>query len=216
MNKNLVIIGNNPFAEIADEYFTYDSPYNVVGFSVERNYIKSAGFLGRRIVPFDEIENYFPPSYHSIFVTLGYDKMNRDRTRLYLKLKEKGYGIASYISSSAFVWRNAKIGEHCFVFESNTIQPFVKIGNNVVMWSGNHIGHHTNIGNNCFISSHVVISGLCNIGENCFFGVNSTVVDNINIGAYCFIGAVSNVVKNTIPSKIYIGNPARIIKKVTI
>jgi len=216
MKRNLVIVGNNPLAEIANEYFTYDSPYSVVGFSVERSHMKHKTFLKRMMVSFDEIEKYYPPSYHSIFVTLGYDKMNKDRTRLYLKLKKMGYGIASYISSNAFVWRNTKIGEHCFIFEDNTIQPFVKVGNNVIMWSGNHIGHHTNIGDNCFISSHVVISGLCNIGKNCFFGVNSTVANNLEIGDYCLIGAAANVAKDTDPGKVYVGNPARGIKEIVI
>ena len=35
----LVIVGAGPFAEIADEYFTYDSPYDVVAFTAERDYI---------------------------------------------------------------------------------------------------------------------------------------------------------------------------------
>ena len=58
------------------------------------------------------------------------------------------------------VWARHEIGENCFIFEDNTIQPFVKIGDDVVLWSGNHIGHHAEIGDHCFISSHVVISGL--------------------------------------------------------
>ena len=34
----LVIIGAGEFAEIAYEYFTYDSPYEVVAFAVEKKY----------------------------------------------------------------------------------------------------------------------------------------------------------------------------------
>ena len=55
-------------------------------------------------------------------------------------MRNKGYQPASYISSNAFVWSNAKIGDHCFIFENNTVQPFVEIGDNVILWSGNHIG----------------------------------------------------------------------------
>ena len=77
---------------------------------------------------------------------------------------------ASYVSPRAFVWRNVKLGEHCFIFENNVLQPFVNIGDNVVLWSGNHIGHHSKIGDHCFVSSHVVVSGFCDIGANCFLG----------------------------------------------
>ena len=36
----LLIIGDSAFAEIAYEYFTYDSEYQVVAFSVEEAYLK--------------------------------------------------------------------------------------------------------------------------------------------------------------------------------
>lgn len=32
----LVLIGDSAFAEVAYEYFTHDSPYEVVAFAVER------------------------------------------------------------------------------------------------------------------------------------------------------------------------------------
>jgi ssRNA-specific RNase YbeY (16S rRNA maturation enzyme) len=37
--ENLIIVGIGEFAEIAYEYFTHDSPYNVVAFSAEKEYI---------------------------------------------------------------------------------------------------------------------------------------------------------------------------------
>lgn len=212
----LIIVGTNPFTEIANEYFTYDSNYDVIGFSLERKFMKTYRdeFLNKRLVPFNEIDSVYNPQKHSIFVALGYGHMNIDRTRIYLEAKDKGYNIASYISPKAFIWRNVKMGEHCFIFENNVIQPFVEIGSNTVMWSGNHIGHHTKIDSNCFISSHVVISGLCSIGKNCFFGVNSTVANGLTIGDFCVIGAGANLTKDASPNKIYVGNPARGIKNV--
>ena len=214
MENKLIIVGNNSFAEIANEYFTHDSNYNVVGFSVEEKFIKADTFLNKPLVAFEELERWHNPEEHSVFVCLGYGHMNKDRTRLYLGAKDKGYGIASYISFRSFVWKNVKIGEHCFIFEDNTIQPFVEIGNNVVMWSGNHIGHHTKIGDNCFLSSHVVVSGLCKIGKNCFLGVNSTIANDLTIGDSCVIGAASNIVKDAVSNKVYVGNPAKGIKDV--
>jgi UDP-3-O-[3-hydroxymyristoyl] glucosamine N-acyltransferase len=81
-----------------------------------------------------------------------------------------------------------EMGEHCFIFEANVVQPFVKIGRNVVLWSGNHIGHHSTIGDNCFVSSHVVVSGSVNVGRNCFLGVNSTFANNLEIGDDVWVG----------------------------
>lgn len=38
--KKLVIVGSGEFAEIAYEYFTYDSEYEVVGFAVEKEFFQ--------------------------------------------------------------------------------------------------------------------------------------------------------------------------------
>lgn len=194
--KKIVIIGDGEFAEIAYEYFTHDSEFEVVGFSVESDYLKKEKIYELPIIPFEKIENFFAPDDHHFFVAITFPKLNRVRTRLYLAAKEKGFKPASYISSRAFVWHDVKVGENCFIFENNVLQHYVEIGNNVILWSGNHIGHRSKIGNNCFISSHVVISGYCEIGENCFIGVNSTFADNIKMGADCFVGANCFINKN--------------------
>jgi sugar O-acyltransferase (sialic acid O-acetyltransferase NeuD family) len=214
MNKEkLIIVGDSAFGEIAYEYFTYDSNYEVVAFSVEKAYVKRDKLFGLPVVPFEDLERQYSPKEHKVFVALTYIKLNTVRTRLFTEAKAKGFHIVSYVSSKAFVWRNVKIGENCFVFESNVIQPFVKIGDNVILWSGNHIGHHSVIKNNCFISSHVVVSGFVEIGENCFLGVNSCISDNKKVARDCVIGAGAVVLKDAEAGKVYVGNPARSLKK---
>jgi sugar O-acyltransferase (sialic acid O-acetyltransferase NeuD family) len=138
-----------------------------------------------------------------VFVAAVYTQMNRLRTRLSQAARAKGYRLASYHSSRAFVWHNVKFGEHCFVFENNVIQPFVEVGNNVVLWSGNHIGHHSVIGDNCFISSHVVLSGYVEVGRNCFLGVNSCVANNTRVAADCWIGPGVTITQDTEEGKLY-------------
>ena len=187
--RKLVLIGDSAFAEIAYEYFQHDSVYEVVAFCVEREFLKRDTLFGLPVVAFENVQDLYEPGEHSFFAANVYTQKNQLRTRLYRAAKEKGYAPASYISSHAFVWRNCQIGEHCFIFENNVVQPFVKIGDNVILWSGNHIGHHSSIGDHCFVSSHVVISGFCRIGEGCFMGVNSTVANNLNIGNNCIVGA---------------------------
>ena len=201
--KKLVIIGDSVFAEIAYEYFTFDSCYEVVAFSVEANFLKRNELFGLPIIPFENIENLYNKDEIEFHAALTYGQLNRVRTRLYLEAKAKGFRPASYISSRAFVWRNVDIGEHCFIFEDNTVQPFAKIGNNVVLWSGNHIGHHSMIEDNCFISSHVVISGHSVIGRNSFIGVNAAIGNNITIGTDNWVGPSVTLTTNTEPNSLY-------------
>jgi sugar O-acyltransferase (sialic acid O-acetyltransferase NeuD family) len=194
--RKLIIGGDTAFAEIAYEYFTHDSDYEVVAFTVEREYLKREELFGLPILPFETLEQQLDPADHSIYVASVYTQLNRLRTRLMTAAKAKGFSLASYVSSRAFVWRNVRLGEHCFIFEGNVVQPFVEVGNNVVMWSGNHIGHHSTIRDNCFISSHVVISGFVDVGENCFIGVNATVANNLKLGRDCWVGPGAMIVRD--------------------
>jgi sugar O-acyltransferase (sialic acid O-acetyltransferase NeuD family) len=211
--KKLIIVGDSAFAEIAYQYFDADSDYDVVAFSVERNFIKCNSLYGLPVVAFEEIENHFDPGTHDIYIAVVYTQLNRLRTRLLNAAKLKGYRLASYISSASFVWRNVDLGEHCFIFENNTVQPFAKIGSNVVLWSGNHIGHHSVVRDNCFVSSHVVISGFCDVGESSFIGVNATLANNVRIGRDNWIGPNVTIMKDTEAGALYKSNqsePAKI------
>jgi sugar O-acyltransferase (sialic acid O-acetyltransferase NeuD family) len=201
--KKLVIVGDSAFAEIAHEYFDADSAYDVVGFAVEQTYLKRDQLRGLPVVPFESMQDRFDPLTHEVHVAVVYTQLNRLRARLAAEAKAKGYRLASYVSSRAFVWRNVELGENCFVFEDNTVQPFVRIGNNVVLWSGNHIGHHSVVRDNCFISSHVVISGFCDIGENCFLGVNSTIANNVTLGRDNWLGPSTTIMKDTAPGALF-------------
>lgn len=204
--RNLVIVGDSAFAEIAHEYFEHDSSYRVVAFAVESAFRKRTEFRGLPVVEFEQLERSFDPAGHDVYAALVYTQLNRLRTRLSSEAKARGFRLASYVSSRAFVWRNVELGEHCFVFEHNTVQPFVRIGDNVVLWSGNHIGHHSTIGANSFVSSHVVISGFVDVGESCFLGVNSTFVNNISVGRDSWIGPGVTVKRDVAAGSLFKGS----------
>ena len=211
--EKIIIVGGGELAEIAYEYFTYDSPYEVVAFTVENDYLSVDKLYDLPIVPFEEVHNIFPMTEYKAFVAIPYTNFNRLRTRLYMEMKNKGYAFVSYISSKAFVWRNVTVGENCFIFENNVLQHHVHVGNNVILWSGNHIGHRSVIKDNCFISSHVVIAGNCEIGENCFLGINSSVNDETKIGKDCLIASGALINKDTEEGKMYAGVPAKALAK---
>ncbi len=179
----------------------------MVAFTVDAAYLKEEEKFGLPVVPFEEIEQHFDTNTHEIFVAIVYAQLNRLRAAVCERVRQRGYKLASYVSSRAFVWRNVALGEHCFIFEDNTIQPFVRIGSNVIAWSGNHIGHHSKIGDNCFLTSHVVVSGWCTIGNNTFLGVNTTLANNTRIGEFCWLSHASNVA-GEIPAHSLVKAPA--------
>lgn len=204
--SRLVIFGTGEIAELAHYYFSRDSAYEVVGFTVDRAFVTGEVFCGLPIVPFDEVATRFPPAGHEMFVALSYSGLNALRRRKFEEAGALGYTLATYVSSKATVLNDGCIGRNCFVLEDNTIQPFVRIGDNVTLWSGNHVGHHSRVGDHCFVASHVVISGGVEIGEACFIGVNVTIRDHVSIGPRCVLGAGALILSDAATDGVYVGS----------
>lgn len=204
----VVIFGIQDFAELAHYYLTHDSDNEVVAFSVNEKYMpESREFHGLPIVPFEDIESKHKPGDFKFFAPMAPSRMNRTREEVYLECKKKGYEMISYISSRATKFNNV-IGDNCFIFEDNTLQPFTNIGNNVILWSGNHIGHHGIIHDHVMFTSHVVLSGHCVVENYCTFGVNSTIRDGVTLREGTFVAMGASIIRNTEAWSMYKGNPA--------
>jgi acetyltransferase-like isoleucine patch superfamily enzyme len=147
MRKPLVIFGSGDIAQLAHYYFSADSNYDVVAFTLDAKYIVEEKFCDLPVVEFENITEKYSPQSYDIFVAIGYSKLNALRKEKFRAAKEKGYKLASFISSRATVLNEGRIGENCFIFEDNTIQPFVTIGNNVTLRD------HIKIGDRCVVGA---------------------------------------------------------------
>jgi sugar O-acyltransferase (sialic acid O-acetyltransferase NeuD family) len=206
----VVVVGAGEQADIAYEYFTHDSPHEVVAFAVEAKYRDEDEHSGLPVVDIEDMAERYPPGEHRAFVAIASQQLNRLRRRLFDAVKAQGFECVSFVSPHAFVWHNVTIGENCLIFENNVLQHHVSVGDNCVLWSGNHVGHQTAIEEDVFMASHVVVSGYCRIGARSFVGVNSTFGDNIQIAADSVIGAGAVVVKTIAePRGVHVGSPAR-------
>ena len=202
MKSKAVIFGTGSFAELAHYFLTHDSTCDVQAFCADRDRITQDSFCDLPLRPFETIEQEYPPGEHSMFIAIGYNKLNTLREKYYHLAKDKGYTLLSYVSSRSSFFAK-EIGDNCFIFEDNTVQPFVHIGSNVVLWSGNHIGHHSVIKDHVFIASHVVVSGHCTVGNHTFIGVNATLRDGLTIGDRNIIGSGALIMKNTEDDAVY-------------
>ena len=194
--KQIIIFGTGEIAELADFYFTNDSPHEVAGFTVDAAFVKQAEFRGRPVVAFEEVADKFPPDRFVCFVAISYAGVNALRAGKVAAARAKGYRIATYLSSRATIFPGFEPKENCFILEDNTIQPFASIGANVTLWSGNHIGHHSVIEDDVFLASHVVVSGGVRVGQGSFVGVNVTIRDHVTIGRQCVLGAGALVLED--------------------
>jgi sugar O-acyltransferase (sialic acid O-acetyltransferase NeuD family) len=209
--EKVIIFGTGDIAQIARYYFKIDSDYDVVAFTVNEAYLKEKTFEGLSVHPFENIEKQFPPATFKMFIALSYSNLNTVREQKYNEAKAKGYQLVSYISSKCTYLSQYQPGDNCFVFEDNTIQPFVRIGNNVTLWSGNHIGHHSVLHDHIFISSHVVVSGHCEVRSNTFIGVNAALHNNVIVERKNIIASGAIIAHNTSEGDVWVPEKSKLL-----
>ena len=207
--RRIVLVGAGEMASIAHEYFTGDSPHEVVAFSVGSDYLEGDSYEGLPLVALETLTETHPPSEYAAFVAISWNKLNRIRRRLYEDVKARGYDLMTYVSSRAFVGVGATFGENTFVFENNNLQRGVSVGDDVILWSANHCGHHSVVEDHVFFSSHVVIAEAARIGASSFMAANTYVYVGVSVGTDCVVGAGAVVLSDTESGGVYVGVPAR-------
>lgn len=205
----VVIFGTEQLSSLAWYVLTHDSAHEVVGFSVDAAWCRASSLHGLPVVPFEQLENFFPPNEAALLIPLGWTHCNGLRAAKYAEGLSRGYTYIRYISSRAMVWPDLQVGENSMIYEGAGVQPFARIGNDCMLRSGCNIGHHAVIGDHVFIASHAVVAGGAVIGERCFLGLNSTIRDGVSVAPGCFIAAGALVTADTEPDGLYMGVPAR-------
>ncbi|MBS0593598.1 MAG: acetyltransferase [Proteobacteria bacterium] len=196
--KPVVIFGTGELAELAYFYFTHDSARTVVAFTVDARYAEAGRECrGLPLVPFEQLEQHYPPEKFDLFVAIGYTALNSARQQRCEAARGRGYTLASYVSTRATTWPDLRVGGNCMIMEGNVVQPFVTIGDGVIMFASSVVSHHAEIGDWCFLGSNVTVSGGVRIGERSFIGVNSALREHIAVGADCIIGAGALILGDT-------------------
>ena len=202
-HRSVVIFGTGDFARVAEVYLRLDSQFDVVAFTVDGARLESNELNGLPVVPFETLDEAYGPDDHAMFVAIGFSGVNKARAAVVERCRGRGYTLISYVNSRATCWGDIELGDNCFIFEENVIQPSVRIGDDVILWSGNHVGHDSEIGDHCFVASHAVISGNVRVGAYCFIGVNATVRDGVTIAPECVIGAGALIMRDTERGAVY-------------
>ncbi len=202
--QKLILFGTGQVGEILCHYFKHDSPYQIAAFTADAQFIQSPTFHGLPVVPFEEIEKEFSPRDFHMHIALSYADLNLNRERKFIAAKEKGYALASYVSSKAGIFGKLEHGENCVVMENQFIQPYSKLGNNVAIWSGVLVGHHAVVEDHCWLTSGAAVGGNARIGSRTFLGMNSTVGHMVTLGRECFLGAGTLVTKSAPDYSVFV------------
>lgn len=141
---------------------------------------------------------------------------------------------AARIPESTNVWQfcvvlsKAQIGENCNICSHCFIENDVCIGDSVTIKCGVQVWDGVTIEDNVFIGPNVTFTNdlyprskqhpaeyiKTILKKGCSIGANSTIVCGITIGEKAMIGAGSVVTKDIPSGELWLGNPARFIRKI--
>ena len=206
---DVVVFGTGQISRLAWHRLTQDGPHRVVAFSVDAACITETSFCGLPVVPFEALNDRYPPDRVLMSIPLSYRDLSRIRIQKYNEARARGYGFVSVVASGAGIDPGVEIGENCFIYPCAIIQPFSRIGDNCLVSAGSVISHDVEIGRHCFVSAAAVVGGGASVGEQCVLALNCTVLNGLRVAPRCLIGAGAVLTADTEEDGIYVGIPAR-------
>lgn len=138
------------------------------------------------------------------------------------------------IPESTNVWQycvifpQAQIGENCNICAHVLIENDVRVGDNVTIKSGVQLWDGVTIEENVFVGPNVTFTNdlyprskqhpaeyaKTLLKKGCSIGANSTIVCGVTIGENAMIGAGSVVTKDVPAGELWLGNPAKFVRKI--
>jgi Acetyltransferase (isoleucine patch superfamily) len=143
-------------------------------------------------------------------------------------VQSSNIGIDTKIWQFSVVLPNAIIGKNCNICSHCFIENDVIIGNNVTLKFYVEICDGITIEDNVFIGPNVSFTNdkhprskqypeefqKTRICEGASIGAGSVILGGVTIGCNAMIGAGSVVTKNVPEGELWIGNPARFVRKI--
>lgn len=142
-------------------------------------------------------------------------------------VQSKNIGVNTNIWQFCVVLSKANIGDNCNICANCFIENDVIVGNNVTVKCGVQLWNGVTLEDNVFIGPNVTFTNdkfprskeypegfmRTTVRKGASIGANATVLCGITIGENAMIGAGS-VVTNDVPAgELWVGNPARFVRK---
>jgi len=208
MAQRIVLAGNAITAQILQSYLASDRRYEVVGLTVDDEFVANGGVGGLEAIPMSRLAEAVAPDSCRVVMAIGYNDLNRVRESVFGRLKAMGFAIETYVHPEARIHTEVPLGEGCVVLPGAVIEPHAGVGANTMVWTNVTLAHHSRVAEHCWIAAGTVVSGQAKVLRNTFVGVNATIVNDVTVGEYNVVGAAALITKDTKPRSVHLARSA--------
>jgi len=192
--------GNWEIQGFLDDKYNPDEPLEFLGYPVLGKVTDAARF--------NHDDCYF---YFSLFSVKNSARMVR-----YLKsLNVPDQKFATLVHPSAVVSKSARIGCGVCLMAQSFVGPEASLGNHIIGYGQSYISRNTVLEDYAYLAAKACLGAESVMKKGAYLGLASTVLERKIIGAWAVVGAGANVLDNVAEGEIVVGNPARVIGKVT-
>lgn len=128
-------------------------------------------------------------------------------------VKSRNKELINIVHPTAVLSRTLNIGQGNFIAANVTINALTSIGDYCILNTGCIVEHECKIEDAAHIAPGSVLAGNVKIGARSFIGANSVIRQGVSIGKDVVVGAGSTVIKNIPDNQVWVGNPAKLLKK---
>ena len=200
--KKLIIFGANKHSKIVKDMAEVCG-YEVAGF------ISSDGknqYLGHPVYSsVEEIEN---PTDFCFFIARGDNLLRKSIFESHPNLE-----YPNIIHPTSIISKYSKIGTGNLLMPYSVVNAFATIGDQCIINTSAVVEHDCTVGNFCHVSVKSVMTGACSIGDGVFLGAGATMRDGTAVGEWTTVGCGAAVVKNLDPNAVYVGCPAKLLRR---
>lgn len=160
----------------------------------------------------ENVQSFWEKGYKFIF-SLHRTDGGKAFIKLFNELGLKPYMLATFVHPTAYIAPNVVIEAGAVVMPYVMISSGAKIKLNTLIMTGATIGHNTTTGEYSHIASQAVVGAYIEMGTGAHIGLNATVREYLSIGDFGTLGMGAVLTKNIGNEEIWVGNPAKLLRK---
>ena len=159
--KPLVFLGTGDFSDVVRGF----TEREVVGYAVNRDYLKEKSYQGLPVVEIETLEDSFLPSDVDLVLAFSARRMADRKAEVFENLVARGYSFANIIHPSAVV--EGELGKGNILGPLTVVEKHCRLGSGQYAWHGAILSHH-NAGDFNTLGPRATLAGYAAMGSHCF------------------------------------------------